>query len=154
MLPEVTESDLLVTPVTPSNRTGSEENINEINDVTSVTPVTPEKNESQPGLQTCAGCHHVSRYGNCTIPERSALAQKFMLISHPRQGDGCTAFEPKLNPFAQEALAMVSIALREGVISEEEHSQATQSIREHHKDADYIHEWIQLIADCQASKPM
>ena len=152
MLPEVTESDLLVTPVTPSNRTGSEENINEINDVTSVTPVTPEKNESQPGLQTCAGCHHVSRYGNCTIPERSALAEKFMLISHPNNGADCDAFEPKLNPLAREALTLISIALREGAISEEDHLQATQSIREHSEDADYLHEWIQLIAACQESK--
>jgi hypothetical protein len=72
-----------------------------------------------------------------------------MLISHPIQGDGFTAFEPKLNPFAQESMAMALIALKEGAISGEEHAQATQSIREHHKDADYIHEWIQLIAACQ-----
>lgn len=104
------------------------------------------------GVQTCASCHNVSRFGNCTSPQRSGLADEHMLISHPIQGDGFTALEPKLNPLAQEALAMVSIALREGVISEEEHSQATQSIREHHKDADYIHEWIQLISAYQESK--
>jgi hypothetical protein len=149
VLPEVTESDLRVTP---SDTSGSAENINEINDVTSVTLVTPEKNESQRGVHTCASCHNVSRYGNCTIPQQSGLAAKFMLISHPNNVADCDAFEPKLNPLAQEALALISIALREGVISEEDHLQATQSIREHSEDADYLHEWIQLIAACQESK--
>jgi hypothetical protein len=72
-----------------------------------------------------------------------------MLISHPNHGADCVAYEPRLNPLAQEALALASIALREGVISEQEYSQATQSIHEH---ADYIHEWIQLIAACQKSE--
>jgi hypothetical protein len=75
-----------------------------------------------------------------------------MLISHPNNGADCDAFEPKLNPLAQEALALISIAMREGALFEEEHSQATQSIREHSEDADYLREWIQLIAACQESK--
>ena len=104
------------------------------------------------GVQTCASCHNVSRFGNCTSPQRSGLADEHMLISHPIQGDGFTALEPKLNPLAKESMAMALIALKEGAISEEEHSQATQSIREHSEDADYLHEWIQLIAACQRSK--
>lgn len=149
VLPEVTEAEMLVTPVTLGNTSESAGNINEFNDVTSVTLVTPEKIESQSQAQTCAGCHHVSRYGNCTIPQQSGLANRHMLISDPNHGTDCVAYEPRLSPLAQEALALASIALREGAISEEEHSQATQSIHEH---ADYIHEWIQLIAACQASK--
>ena len=104
------------------------------------------------GTKSCASCQHSSRFSNCLIPEQSGLADKYMLISHPKNGADCDAFEPKLNPLAKEALALISIAMREGVISEEDHLQATQSIREHSEDADYLHEWIQLIAACQESK--
>jgi hypothetical protein len=152
VLPEVTEAEMLVTPVTLGNTSESAENINEINDVTSVTLVTPEKNESQSQAQTCAGCHHVSRFGHCTIPQRSGLADKYMLIRHPNHGADCVAYEPRLNPLAQEALAMASIALKGGATTVEERSHATDSIHEHADDADYIHEWIQLIAACQESK--
>jgi hypothetical protein len=98
---------------------------------------------------SCAACAYVTKFGNCSMPVRAGLSSTFMLISHPEHGAGCDSYEPRLSPLAQEALALASIALREGAISEEEHSQATQSIHEH---ADYIHEWIQLIAACQESK--
>jgi hypothetical protein len=126
---EVTEVDFPVTPATHCNLRTFTANVNEFNDVTSVTLVTPEKIESQSQAQTCAGCHHVSRYGNCTIPQRSRLSEKYMLISHPNHGTDCVAYEPKLNPLAKEALALASIAFREGAISEEEHSHATDSIQ-------------------------
>ena len=101
------------------------------------------------GVQTCASCQNVSRFGNCTSPQRSGLADEHMLISHPIQGDGFTALEPKLNPLAKESIAMASIALKQGAISEEDYSHATEFIHEHADDADYLHEWIQLIAACQ-----
>ncbi len=105
--------------------------------------------QGQHDVKSCKDCHHVSRYGHCTIPQRSGLADKYMLIGHPNHGTDCVAYEPRLSPLAQEALALASIALKGGAISEEELLQATQSIHEH---ADYIHEWIQLIAACQESK--
>jgi hypothetical protein len=108
--------------------------------------------QGQHDVKSCKDCHHVSRYGNCTIPQQSGLANRHMLISHPNRGADCVAYEPRLSPLAQEALALASIALREGAISEEEYSQATQAIHEPPDDADYIHEWIQLIAPCQTSK--
>ena len=86
------------------------------------------------------------------MPVKAGLSSTFKLISHPGHGAECDAYEPRLSPLAQEALAIASIALKEGAISGEEHAQATQSIREHHKDADYIHEWIQLISAYQESK--
>jgi len=147
------KKDFSVTPAIHCNLRTFTANVNEFNDVTSVTLVTPEKIESQSQAQTCAGCYYVSRYGNCTIPQQSGLANRYMLIGHPNHGTDCVAYEPRLSPLAQEALAMASIALREGAISEEELLQATQSIREHANDADYIHEWIRLIAACQKSEP-
>ena len=109
--------------------------------------------QGQHDVKSCKDCHHVSRYGNCTIPQQSRLSEKYMLISHPNHGADCVAYLPRLNPLAQEALALASIALREGAISEEEHSQATQSIHEHPDDPGYLREWIQLIATCQKSEP-
>ena len=102
---------------------------------------------------SCAACAYVTKFGNCSMPVRAGLSSTFKLISHPEHGAGCDSYEPKLSPLAQEALALASIALREGAISEEDYSQATQSIHEHADDADYIHEWIQLIAACQKSEP-
>lgn len=75
-----------------------------------------------------------------------------MLISHPIQGDGLTALEPKLNPLAKESMAMASIALKEGAISGEDHFHATESIHEHNEDADYLHEWTKLISAYLESK--
>ena len=104
------------------------------------------------GVQTCASCHNVSRFGNCTSPQRSGLADEHMLISHPIQGDGFTALEPKLNPLAKESIAMASIALKKGAIPGEDYSHATKSIHEHAEDADYLHEWTKLISAYQESK--
>ena len=101
---------------------------------------------------SCTACTYVTKFGNCSMPVKAGLSSTFKLISHPGHGTECDAYEPRLSPLAQEVLAMASIALREGVISEEDHLQATQSIREHSEDADYLREWIQLIAACQESK--
>jgi hypothetical protein len=108
--------------------------------------------QGQDDVKSCKDCHHVSRFGNCTIPQRSRLSEKYMLISHPNHGTDCVAYEPRLNPLAQEALALASVALREGAISEQEYSQATQSVHEHADDPGYLLEWIQLIAPCETSK--
>ena len=101
---------------------------------------------------SCATCINVTKFGNCSMPVKAGLSSTFKLISHPEHGAGCDSYEPRLSPLAQEALALASIALKGGAISEEELLQATQSIHEHADDADYIHEWIQLIAACQESK--
>jgi len=101
---------------------------------------------------SCAACAYVTKFGNCSMPVRAGLSSTFKLISHPEHGAGCDSYEPRLSPLAQEALALASIALREGVISEEDYSQATQSVHEHADDPGYLLEWIQLIAPCQTSK--
>ena len=98
---------------------------------------------------SCTACTYVTKFGNCSMPVKAGLSSTFKLISHPGHGAECDAYEPRLSPLAQEALAMASIALKEGAISEEDYSHATEFIHEHADDADYLHEWIQLIAACQ-----
>ena len=101
---------------------------------------------------SCTACTYVTKFGNCSMPVKAGLSSTFKLISHPGHGTECDAYEPRLSPLAQEALAMASIALKQGAISEEDYSHATEFIHEHADDADYLHEWIQLIAACQESK--
>ena len=98
---------------------------------------------------SCTACTYVTKFGNCSMPVKAGLSSTFKLISHPGHGTECDAYEPRLSPLAQEALAMASIALKQGAISEEDYSHATEFIHEHADDADYLHEWIQLIAACQ-----
>jgi hypothetical protein len=40
-----------------------------------------------------ARCVHASAYGNCGIPERAGLSERFVLVKHPAGGAGCLVFE-------------------------------------------------------------
>ena len=49
--------------------------------------------ETASTVSACVRCVHASAFGNCGVPERAGLAERFMLTKHPEAGAGCTTFE-------------------------------------------------------------
>ncbi len=49
--------------------------------------------ETASTVSACVRCVHASAYGNCGIPERAGLSERFMLVKHPACGAGCLVFE-------------------------------------------------------------
>lgn len=44
-------------------------------------------------VTACTRCIHASAFGNCGVPERAGLAERFLLVKHPEAAAGCAAFE-------------------------------------------------------------
>jgi hypothetical protein len=49
--------------------------------------------ETASTVPACVRCVHASAYGNCGIPERAGLSERFVLVKHPAGGAGCLVFE-------------------------------------------------------------
>jgi hypothetical protein len=49
--------------------------------------------ETASTVPACACCIHASTFGNCGIPERAGLSERFMIVKHSSGGAGCPVFE-------------------------------------------------------------
>ena len=49
--------------------------------------------ETASTVAACVRCVHASAFGNCGAPERSGLAERFVLAKHPESGACCVAFK-------------------------------------------------------------
>jgi hypothetical protein len=149
VLPEVTEAEIPVTPTTHCNLRMFAANVNEINDVTPETPVTLRGKQSPQDLKRCKQCRYVSRFGNCRVPIASGLSDRFVLISHAHEGEGCTKFQPSISEKTAYVLLLIDRASRIRAIDEDEAERAGDAVLgADSTDYQYVIEYESLIRAC------